>query len=145
MKPEWRTTTVVQLCLGMRETQEYGALPILADALEDAGCDDEKMLGELRGRLPDVAAQRLTALIYSEESAEAVAWFADNCSLFNLNYQGLIEVARGAAEYGDFVTEYDSESWRDNYYEVQDKFWDSYELITGKNGVERNSPFNCSC
>lgn len=74
MKPEWRTTTVVQLCLGMRETQEYGALPILADALEEAGCDNEKMLGELRGQLDTMEAQRQVALVYSEESAEAVRW-----------------------------------------------------------------------
>lgn len=145
MKDEWRTTTVVQLCSAMRETQDYSALPILADALQDAGCDDEKWLEKMRGRTDATESQRLVALSYSEETAEAVKWFEENCPAFDLDYAGLIEVARGAAEEGDFVTEYDSESWRSHYYEVEDKFWECYELITAKKVDERNNPFNCSC
>ena len=46
--PDWRTSTVVILARQMSETGEFGALPILADALQDAGCDDEVMLDRCR-------------------------------------------------------------------------------------------------
>ncbi len=46
--PEWRTSTVVVLARQADESGEFGALPILADALQDAGCDDELILGRCR-------------------------------------------------------------------------------------------------
>jgi hypothetical protein len=38
---EWRTDTAVSLARAMYESREFGAMPILADALQDAGCDNE--------------------------------------------------------------------------------------------------------
>lgn len=81
--PEWRTTTVCQLCQTIRQSKDYGILPILADALQDAGCDDGAMLDALRSG--DVAgdvieAQRLLALVFGEESAEAVRWVEEVAS-----------------------------------------------------------------
>src|SRR5262245_5398787 len=60
----------------MREAQNYSALPILADALQEAGCPEkDALLATLRGSAPDkVDAQRLVALVYSDETAAAVAW-----------------------------------------------------------------------
>lgn len=74
IKSEWRTTDVMLLCQGMRETQDYSALPILADALEEAGCDDNSFLEGLRSSQEPVVAQRLVCIIYSEETAKAVRW-----------------------------------------------------------------------
>src|SRR5262245_44330127 len=37
----WRTTTVRDLAAHIDEAREFSAMPILADALQDAGCDDE--------------------------------------------------------------------------------------------------------
>ena len=37
--PEWRTTTAVLLARQMYESDDFRAMPILADALQDAGCD----------------------------------------------------------------------------------------------------------
>jgi hypothetical protein len=42
--PEWRTDTAVALACQMYESREFGAMPILADALQDAGCEDEQIL-----------------------------------------------------------------------------------------------------
>jgi hypothetical protein len=50
--PEWRTETAVALAKLTYESGEFGALPILADALQDAGCDDEAMLTHCRGPGP---------------------------------------------------------------------------------------------
>jgi hypothetical protein len=48
----WRSETVVQLARHARATGEFSTLPILADALEEAGCDAEGVLDHLRGAGP---------------------------------------------------------------------------------------------
>jgi hypothetical protein len=48
ISPDWRTSTVVALARQMDETGDFSAVPILADALQDAGCDDELMLDRCR-------------------------------------------------------------------------------------------------
>jgi hypothetical protein len=52
--PAWRTPTVVALARGMYESRDFGAMPILADALQDAGCDNEEVLSHCRGPGPHV-------------------------------------------------------------------------------------------
>jgi hypothetical protein len=46
--PEWRTSTAVALARGMYESRDFEAMPILADALQDAGCGNEELLGHCR-------------------------------------------------------------------------------------------------
>jgi hypothetical protein len=46
--PEWRTDTAVALARQMYDSREFGAMPILADALQDAGCDNEDILAHCR-------------------------------------------------------------------------------------------------
>jgi hypothetical protein len=46
-RPEWRTDTTVSLARGIYTRRDFGAMPILADALEEAGCDNE-WLGIMR-------------------------------------------------------------------------------------------------
>lgn len=46
--PEWRTSTAITLAQQMYETREFSAMPILADALQDAGCNSEDMLNHCR-------------------------------------------------------------------------------------------------
>jgi hypothetical protein len=47
--PDWFTSTVRDLARTMYEAHEFGVMPILADALQDAGCDDEQILNHCRG------------------------------------------------------------------------------------------------
>jgi hypothetical protein len=47
--PAWRTSTVAALAEGMYTDRAFDRLPILADALEDAGCDAAELLAHLRG------------------------------------------------------------------------------------------------
>ncbi len=44
----WRTDTAVSLARGMYDSRDFGAMPILADALQDAGCDNEDVLNHCR-------------------------------------------------------------------------------------------------
>ncbi|MCI0705266.1 MAG: hypothetical protein L0241_29760 [Planctomycetia bacterium] len=46
--PAWRTSDVVLLARGIYEERAFDRMPILADALQDAGCDNDEMLNHLR-------------------------------------------------------------------------------------------------
>jgi hypothetical protein len=46
--PAWRTDTAVILARQMYESREFSVMPILADALQDAGCDNEDILAHCR-------------------------------------------------------------------------------------------------
>ena len=46
--PAWRTETAVLLARQMYESRDFGAMPILADALQDAGCDSDAILTHCR-------------------------------------------------------------------------------------------------
>ena len=52
LAPEWRTETVVALARQMCGSGDYAAMPVLADALEEAGCDDSAVLDHCRGSEP---------------------------------------------------------------------------------------------
>jgi hypothetical protein len=46
--PAWRSDTAVALAKGMYESRDFSAMPILADALQDAGCDSDDILNHCR-------------------------------------------------------------------------------------------------
>ncbi|MBA4067952.1 MAG: hypothetical protein C0501_30465 [Isosphaera sp.] len=46
--PEWRTSTAVALASQMYEVRDFAAMPILADALQDAGCENDDVLAHCR-------------------------------------------------------------------------------------------------
>jgi hypothetical protein len=49
--PAWRTDTATTLARQMYDSRDFTAMPILADALEDAGCDNEDVLTHCRASL----------------------------------------------------------------------------------------------
>jgi hypothetical protein len=89
---QWRTTTVVGICKRIRETGDYSALPILADALQDADCDDAKVLKQLRSALKPTRALRLVCLIEGGKPAEAVKWMDEFVKEFS---DGFYQDAQG--------------------------------------------------
>jgi hypothetical protein len=46
--PAWRSTDVTLLAQGVYAEKAFDRLPILADALQEAGCDSEAILNHLR-------------------------------------------------------------------------------------------------
>jgi hypothetical protein len=46
--PAWRTDTAALLAKQMYEARDFSAMPILADALQDAGCDSDVILSHCR-------------------------------------------------------------------------------------------------
>jgi hypothetical protein len=53
-KAKWRTDTTIALARQMYESRDFGAMPILADALQDAGCEVEDIVNHCRGSGPHV-------------------------------------------------------------------------------------------
>ncbi len=46
--PAWRTSTAVAIAQGMYDSRDFNAMPILADALQDSGCDNDDILNHCR-------------------------------------------------------------------------------------------------
>lgn len=46
--PNWCTSTVVSLARSMYESRDFSPMPILSDALQDAGCENEDTLNHCR-------------------------------------------------------------------------------------------------
>ncbi len=65
--PGWRTDTVLALARQMYESREFSAMPILADALQDAGCDNPDILDHCRGAGPHVRGCWVVDLVLGKE------------------------------------------------------------------------------
>jgi hypothetical protein len=52
--PDWRTSAAVALARQMYDARDFAAMPVLADALQDAGCEDADVLAHCRGPGPHV-------------------------------------------------------------------------------------------
>jgi hypothetical protein len=65
--PAWRTSTVLQLAAGIYEERAPDRLPILADALQDAGCDSDDILDHCRGEGPHVRGCWVVDLVLGKE------------------------------------------------------------------------------
>jgi hypothetical protein len=54
LDPAWRTEAVVALAAGIYADRAFERLPVLADALDDTGCDHADILNHCRGGGPHV-------------------------------------------------------------------------------------------
>lgn len=66
-EPAWRTETVLALAEGIEADRAFDRMPILADALEEAGCDERPMLDHLRGPGPHARGCWVLDLILNRE------------------------------------------------------------------------------
>ena len=65
--PSWRTDTARDVARQMYESRDFSAMPILADALQDAGCDDPDVLNHCRGDGPHVRGCWVVDLLLGKE------------------------------------------------------------------------------
>jgi hypothetical protein len=65
--PAWLTSDVVLLAQGIYDERAFDRLPILADALQDAGCDCDDLLAHLRGPGPHVRGCWALDLVLGKE------------------------------------------------------------------------------
>lgn len=153
---QWRTQSVIALCQAMRETRDYSALPILADALQDADYPDEKSLNQLRAGPVHIDAERLVALIYSDKTAESVAWIEGFAVELGspeqwgepmgpaMTYATLMEAARRFVEADERVDMGTNDNFQ-HLYEKFPEFWKHFETVTGIRPPSATSFFGCSC
>ena len=65
--PRWRTADVTALACGIYEDRAFKRLPLLADALMDAGCDREDILAHCRSDGPHVRGCWVVDLVLGKE------------------------------------------------------------------------------
>ncbi len=65
--PRWFTSTVVDLAKAIYEGRAFDRMPILADALMDAGCDSEEIIEHCRGNGPHVRGCWVVDLLLGKE------------------------------------------------------------------------------
>jgi hypothetical protein len=63
----WRSITAVALARQMYDSRDFSAMPILADSLQDAGCEDEQILAHCRGNGPHVRGCWVVDLVLGKE------------------------------------------------------------------------------
>lgn len=156
MRNETRAV-VTDLCQTIRQTGDYSLLSVLADEIDKGGPTDEE--AELALRLRDqptvIEAQRLVALLYSDETAEAVRWienFAAGLSPDGYeeegpqpDYEFCLRAAQRWLDYEDYTTQRGGEDWRDVGTSTLKRFWEHVSCITGKEVPGDLRFFSCSC
>jgi hypothetical protein len=61
--PSWRTGAVTALAERMSADWEFGAMPVLGDALRNTGCRDDDILSHCRGPGPHVCGCHVVDLV----------------------------------------------------------------------------------
>lgn len=156
INPKWRTDTVVGICVQMRELQDFSAMPILADALQDADCDNETLLSDLRmGPTDYITDATLISLILTDEAIEAIQWiqqraidlgpkqYYDESRGESFDYLGIMREAHECVNSEwHCVNMGTNEDYKDMDWEP---FWEKYALITGVPNPDKGSFFSCAC
>ena len=65
--PRWRTSDVVGLARAIYDDKAFERMPILADALMDAGCEEEQIIAHCRGDGPHVRGCWVVDLVLGKE------------------------------------------------------------------------------
>jgi hypothetical protein len=65
--PRWLTSTVLALARGIFADRAFDRMPILADALQDAGCESDDILGHCRGPGPHTRGCWVVDLVLGKE------------------------------------------------------------------------------
>lgn len=160
IKNEWRTDTVRELCRSMREAQDWSAMPILADALQDVGCDAEDLLAKLRG-CDGTYAERagLVGCVLSAETEEAVRGlvvyreshdcpeFATLVNAATGNHHENTDPDQPGYVYTSNYEEFLHFNGTDAHGEIPADFWELVQKATGAAipQSDRASYFSCSC
>lgn len=63
--PNWSTSTAVAIAREINETRDFSAMAILADALQDAGCNEPEILEHCRAKKPHVRGCWACSLVLS--------------------------------------------------------------------------------
>lgn len=162
MSEPYRTDTVLNLCRQMRKSQDFGALPILADALQDAGYDDQAVLDAMRrwryeGSECRATGAVLVARVYADESAKAVrllenlarhiGYWQDDPPTYTVEQLVDVGYAGLADGHMHFWSDDGADFFRDHEWRV-DEFFEQWSRVTGVETTDekrRKMLFSCAC
>jgi hypothetical protein len=65
--PAWRSSTALAIATGIYDDKAFDRLPILADAIQDTGCENEEILNHLRSDGPHVKGCWALDLVLGKE------------------------------------------------------------------------------
>jgi hypothetical protein len=131
-------------------------MPILADALEEAGYDDSEILAQCRSAdLKPVAAERIVNLVYSDETAAAVRWlewFAQEIG-YEIDppfygYEDIVRAGHEAVRDGNYC--WGTDAGAEFFWESDNRqeFFRNWSLVTGVSVPEETQDsirFRCAC
>lgn len=157
------------LCRQMLDSRNFEALPILADALQDAGCADLDLLAQCRDpNVSRIQAERLVNLVYSDETAAAVRWLEQFVRDINYRdykdaddrvgtpsdsnphtYERIIGAAENSLTSGGmgFASDAGADFFRKSK-ENRREFFSHWSIVTGvmvSEDVRERMRFSCSC
>jgi hypothetical protein len=74
----WREGTVLRIAQAIEESRDFDRMPILADALQEAGCEDDDVLCHCRGqeRCPECGGRSGGEQVYCQRSPNCTGWIA---------------------------------------------------------------------
>ncbi len=70
----WQTSSAVALAQRMYESRDFSLMPILADAMQDAGCEHPDILGHCRDDGNHVRGCWVVDLVLAKEEAQCGVW-----------------------------------------------------------------------
>jgi hypothetical protein len=171
--PPWRTPTVVMICEAIRQAEAWDELCVLADALEESGHADDcvrltavslAMLRHWSRQDDPVTAQRLVALVYSDETFDAArridayaAYLGDpDLSYYDMgesgpppmDYRRLMTAAGLYADTGDDGLGDGSMKWSNatRPEEGGEQFWKDWSCVTGRKAPQDTGGWlACTC
>lgn len=71
--PRWLTSNVADLVNANYTERAFDRMPILADALMDAGCDDEEIIAHCRGKKPGEREKEAAAFLSVRDTPHSIA------------------------------------------------------------------------
>jgi hypothetical protein len=171
--PPWRTPTVVMICEAIRQAEAWDELCVLADALEESGRAEDclaatgvspELLRRWSGPDGPVTAQRLVALVYSDETFGAVCridtyaaylgapdlsyYDVDGSGLPPMDYRRLMTAAGLYADTGDDGLGDGSMKWSNATMpeEGGEQFWKDWSCVTGRKAPQDTDGWlACTC
>lgn len=147
--PRWRSSTVIDLCRAMFESGDWDRLPILSDALMDAGCDNQELIAACQSEKEPAFAMRIAANVLGGEHAEAIKWLEQFADSYNFSWVQMIGVGEGTEDYVVAMGR-DLHGAGELDDGEEGKFWQCIKLLTGKNKREDDEDWydniwSCSC
>lgn len=84
---------------------------------------------------------------WTEKKQQAEDWLRSFSKMADISYSNCVAAGFMSEDRGDIFVQMGSESARDliAYEEQLRKYWDNWEIVTGRKATNRERPFSCSC